>query len=419
MKSRTVITLWIIALVLGAIACIVQFGGDDDSTTRTKLAPGEKILPDLPIREISKVTLSQGKNKTQLTRLNNQEWGVAERGDYPINYEKLRNLLGTLGEIEVTQGYPADNQHFARFGLAEASEEEAEQGLHVIMETADGSKVADIFLGKYSGAGRAGGRFMRTAKDDTGVYAVGETFPGITATPEDWLDKDFLKIEKIKSIALSAPDDPAFKPWKLIRHPNTDGTVNENGQLKLADMTDKETMQLTSTNPLRNLFSYTSFQDLLTETKAKETANPDVKLKRSAVITTFDGFTYHLTFWPQKEKPKDPNADPRLPAVQPNYLLTVTVTADMKEKRTPSAGEKPEEAQKLDAEFTAQQKALKEKLAATAIYKNRIYQISQSTISPLQKTRSDFVKAMDKPTATTPPVRIPPAQPQLPTVPQP
>lgn len=407
MKSRSVIILWAVAIVLGIIACIIQFGGNDESGTRTKLEPGDKILPDLPIRKISKVTVSKGDESTQLIRINDDTWGVVERSNYPVNYEKLRNLLGALAELEVTQGYPAESEHFPSFGLAESSEKESEQGLQILAETADHSDVTHIFLGKFSGTSRSSGRFLRNADDNSGVYAVGETFPGITAAPKDWLSTDFLEIEKIKSISVSAPDDKAFKAWELVRHPNTDGTLNERGQFKLSDMGEDEVMQLTSTNPLRNLFSYASFQDILTEEQAKKSANPDAKLKRVAKITTFDALTYTITFWPQQEKPKDPDADPRLPAAQPDHLLTVSVTAKFKEKRTPGDEEKLDVAKRLDAEHAVMQKQLKEKLGNAKAFEGRIFQVSQSIVSPLQKSRADFVKSTEKSDATNPPSGIP------------
>jgi hypothetical protein len=380
MKSRTVIILWAIAIVLGITAYAVKFLGNDEQTTRTHLSPGQKLIQKLPIRDITGVTLSQGDDTTQLVRSDKkgeQEWGIAERANYPINYELLRNLLGALGELDVTQGYPSSSDHYGRFGLATKSDKPGEEALKVTMTGNDGTTLAEVFFGKYSGTSRTGGRFIRIASDDSGVYAVGETFPGITASPKDWLSKDFLKIEQIKSIALNAPSDPEFKPWKLVRHPNTDGSPNPKSQLTLDGMTDQEIMQLTSTNPLRDLFSYATFQDILSEKVATQTANPDAKLKRQAVITTSTGLTYTLDFWPQQEKPKDPAADPRLPAPQPSYLLTIKVTSDNKE--TPAPG----------------------------IFKDRIYQISQSTISALQKKRSDFVISKNKPSASTPPVRVP------------
>lgn len=416
MKSRTVIILWIIALALGITTSVVKFGSNDENTTHTKLSPGQKLLEDLPIREITSVTLTQGKKTTHLKKDSTQGWSVTERNNYPINYANLRNLLGSLAELEVTQGYPTGSEHLGRFGLAEESEKKSEQALRVTMTNKDGNTVADVFLGKFSGTSHVGGRFIRIASDNSGVYAVSETFPGITATAKDWLNQDFLKIDQIKTISLSAPADPEFKPWKLIRHPKTDGSPNPNGQLTLDGMTNKEVMQLTSTNPLRNLFSYSGFQDVLSKKQAANTANPNPKLKRRATITTYDGLTYTLDFRPQKNKPKNPDADDRLPPVQPSYLLTITVTADIPEKRTPVANETPEETKARDTAFATQQKSLKEKLTAAQALTGHIYQISQSTISPLQKKRSDFVKSKTNSSALTPPVREPATPPtDLPT----
>jgi len=58
--------------------------------------------------------------------------------------------------------------------------------------------------------------------------------------------------------------------------------------------------------------------------------------------------------------------------------------------------------------FAQQVKTLQSKLQAASIFKGRIYQVSQNTISPLQKKRSDFVKPKTT-TTTSPPVLVPPA----------
>ncbi len=408
MKSRTVIILWIIAAVLGITAYIIKFHPDNEQGTHTRHAPGQKLIPDLPIRELTAVTLTQGENTTHLVRSAKDIWQVKERGNYPANHDLLRHLLGTLSEVEVTQGYPCSSKHHGRFGLAEKSTEKGEQGLRVTMAGKDGSPAAEVFLGKFSGTSHAGGRFLRLVGDDSGVYAVGETFPGITANPKDWLSKDFLKIDSIRSIAVSAPNDPGFKPWKLVRHPKTDGSPDPNGQLTLAEMTDTERINLTATNPLRNLFSYSAFQDVLTAEQAAKTANPDAKLKRRAVITTYDGLTYTLDFWPQKQKPKTPDTNPRLPAPQPGYLLTIKVSGQTPPKPQAIAEEKPETTKARETAFAQQVKTLQSKLQAASIFKGRIYQVSQNTISPLQKKRSDFVKPKTT-TTTSPPVLVPPA----------
>ncbi|MGB1260422.1 MAG: DUF4340 domain-containing protein, partial [Akkermansiaceae bacterium] len=383
----------------------------------TTLSPGDKIFSSFPVENIATITLTQGEDSTQIVRTSQHEWGVANRENYPPDYELLKNLLGALHALKVTQGYPAKEENFGRFGLLESSETVGEQGLRITIKAKDGSTIADVMFGKYNGTGQAAGRYMRSYADTSGVYAVGETFPGVAATPESWLDKDFIKVEQLQSIAVSAPADPSFAAWKVSRSAVTGPTA----QFKLDGMSEKETMKLTSTTELRSLFGYVAFQDVLDAKTVQETSHPDAKLKRIATLTTMDGLTYTLTYWPQKAKPKkegDPEPDPRLPEVKPSYLVTLTTTANIQQKRTAAAGEKPEISKQLDAQFAAAKKATEAKLAAAKAFEGRTFKVSHSTIAPLEKKRSDFVKTV-RPSVTSPPVRVPGSQSPPPLAPLP
>jgi hypothetical protein len=355
---------------------------------KTALTPGDKILPDLPIRDLTKVTLNQGKDTTTLVRGDNNLWTIVERDNYPANHELLRNLLGALGAVKVTQGFPCTSTHYGRFGLSSESDDKADLGLHVAMFDSGNNTLAEAYLGKFSGTSQSSaGRFIRVTGDDSGIYAVGETFPGVYADAPTWLDKQFLTIGNIESIRLSAPSDPEFTPWEVQRD-----SIEAKTQFKLVGITDQEIMKLTSTSAFHSLFSYTSFQDVLNEPEAEKTANPDAKLKRQAVIKTFDGITYTITFWPQKEK-KQPAPDPEspLPPVQAAYLMTVSVSANLTETRAKVTAETPEESTQNDAAFKTRQELLKQHITLTKNFENRIYQIGHTMLEPLQKTRNDFV----------------------------
>ena len=390
MKPRTVAILWIIAIVLGLAAYFVKFHGNEENNNKTALAPGDKILPDLPIRDLTQVTLHQGKDTTTLVRGDNNLWTVAERNNYPANHELLRNLLGTLGAVKVTQGFPCTSEHYGRFGLAGESDDQADLGLHVAMLDAKSNSLAETYLGKFSGTSQSSaGRFIRIAGDDSGIYAVGETFPGIYAEAPAWLDKKFITIANIESVSLSAPSDPEFAPWEVKRDNLETGT-----QFKLVGITDQEIMKLTSTSAFHSLFSYTSFQDVLNKSEAEKTANPDTKLKRQAVIKTFDGMTYTVTFWPQNEKDQPaPDPESPLPPAQAAYLMTVSISANLAETRAKVTDETPEEAIQNDAAFKTRQELLKQHITLTKTLQGRIYQIGHTMLAPLQKTRNDFVSA--------------------------
>lgn len=376
MKSQTVIILWIVALTLGMAASIVRFGKVEDNSTRTKLSPGDRLVSDLPIRNVSKVTLRKGNETTTLVKLDQETWGIRERANYPVNYELLRNLLGALGEIQVTQGYPCEESQHERFGLTSSSgnNDLADQATIITIMTGDESVIEEVYLGNYTGTTRNAGRFIRVGSDQSGVYIVNETFPGVTALPKDWLNKDFLQIDQIESIEVSAPADSEFKTWKLIRESKADGSPNPKGQFILADLGKNEVMELTSTGRFRNLLSYSNFQDVMSIEQASASSVQDPRLMRHALITTYDGLTYHLDFEPAKKQVKSVNEDSRLPPAPPGYLLSINVDA------------------RADSTEPAKVSALEQKLAQAKLFTGRAYLVNETIVSPLLKKRSEFVK---------------------------
>lgn len=385
MKPRTVIILWAIAIVLGTTAYFVKFHSSDKKSIHTQLTPGEKILSDLPIRELTSVTLHQGQETTTITRDNNNLWTINERHHYPANHELLRNLLGALGQLRVTQGYPCSPEYFGRFGVSSESSDESDLGLRVSMSDASGATLADVFLGKYNGATRTTmGRFIRIADDHSGVYAAGETFPGVYADPAAWLAPQFFNISNIQSINLTAPSDPEFAAWKVNK-----ASPAAKDQFKLVGMTDQEVMNITSTGTFRSLFAFTTFQDVLSDVEVKKTSNPDAKLKRKVVIQTFDGLTYTITYWPQQTPTKKKN--PPTPPQQASYLLTVAITANLPNAKNKAPDESPADAKKRDAAFLAQQQKLKNHITLVQSFHGHTYQVGYTMLEPLQKSRSAFV----------------------------
>ena len=348
------------------------------------------LFQSLPIQEMHAITLTQGDEKTHLIRRENNEWGIQERDGYPIDYQLLGDLLGSLDTLNVAQGYPVSREYFKQFGLEHQSDDATKKKgyvdpITVTMLGKDGKTLEEITLGKFSGTTQVTGRFVYIAGDDSGVYTVQQTFPGVTADAKDWLGKDFLKMNQVRSISVSAPADSTFTPWELTR-------PNDTVPFKLSKIKEGEFLQLTATNVFQNLFANSQIQDVLDQARADETSASDVKLKRSSTIETFDGLTYHLEFWPQKQAEADADADDRLPPAPPSYHLTVKVDFNFPKERQKGADESPEDAKNLDQQFIVSQKAAEQKFNAAKAFEGRIFQIGYSHIAALLKTRSDFVK---------------------------
>lgn len=412
MSKAQVLTLWFIAAVLGIAVIAVKATQNTGTESVTAYDRGEKLLPDLPAREVSTVTV-EGPDESVTIRKEDNQWIVSERDNYPANTNMLGEFLNTLVELEAAQGLEAGTSYDSRFGMDNAASTAEDHGLHVTFNDANGKELAKIALGKNSraggadpfsmmGGGGSSGRYVRVHTDPDSVYVVEETFPRISAAPKDWLKEDFLRVKNIKRITLKATDDASFEPWSIVRS-------DVNGDFMFETLTDAEEMNTSATNPLKNLFSYGSFEDVVSEEEAAKLRNSDQA--RQVIINTFDGFTYTIDMAPKRAaEPKDEEATPPSTGDE-NYLLTIQVSADLPDKRSPAADEKPEDAQKKDEEFAKKQEDLKQQLAEQKKLEGRVFEVTKWSVNPVLKNRSDLVQAKTEPEpapAPTPPATTPP-----------
>ncbi len=111
----------------------------------------------------------------------------------------------------------------------------------------------------------------------------------------------------------------------------------------------------------------------------------DASAKRTAVIETFEGFTYRLNLVPVKG-----GGDA--------VLMTVNVSANLAKERKVEAGESPEDAKAKSEAFITRMKSLEEKLAKESKLNGRTFELSPSTVEPLVKDRSGLVAKAEAPT---------------------
>jgi hypothetical protein len=238
------------------------------------------------------------------------------------------------------------------------------------------------------------GRYIRNHADESGFYAVSEMFPSISAEIPRWLADEFISPEKIKSITLSqkGKDEPA---WKLVRDA-------EEAEYKLEGAAGSEVLDTAVTAPLKTLFSYARFEDVLPADKIAERTG-DAAAKRTATIETFEGFKYTITITPAKASATPPPAiaaDPQTPPpAADNQLLTVTVAAELPKERKKEEGEKPEDAKTKDTAFTERIKTLTEKLEKEKKLAGRTFEVSKSTVDALLKERDQLITKATPPPA--------------------
>jgi hypothetical protein len=387
MNKRQVIILWIIAIALGGAVGLVKLTQKDTTTSATKRTAGQTLFESFPAAEVAALEIKGVGGTVNIVRKDGK-WTIAERDGYPANSAYINDFLRTLSDLKVKRGMEAGPSFAPRFGMDEGASKAEDRGLTATFKDASGKELAKVSLGKniesgadpgpFGGAASVG-RYIRNHADESGFYAISEMFPSVSDEAARWLSDAFFSPEKIKSISISqkGKDETA---WKL-------GRDTEDAEFKLDGATGNETLDTTATTPLKSLFSYARFNDIIAPDKVAERANADEK--RSAVIETFEGFIYKLVITPSKAG-----------AASDDVLLTVSVSADLPKERKKEENEKPEDAKAKDEAFTSRIKSLTEKLEKEKALEGRVFLVAKTSVDALMKDRDQLItKAQPAPAA--------------------
>jgi len=300
---------------------------------------------------------------------------VRERNDYPANYTDITEFLLKVRDLKVGQSEKVGPSQLGRFGLASGDGTNA--AMVVDFKDQKAKTLQTLLLGKkhmrkspqpspygdMGGGGWPDGRYIK-AGPKADVVLVSDALDNIVPKPDQWLNKDFFKVEKVRSISVDFP--VATNSWKLSRD-------TEAGSWKLADAKPGEELDSSKTSALSNPLSSPSFSDVDTASKPEQ-----LGLDKPTVVTldTFDNFSYVLKVG---KKTND------------NYPLAFTVNGQFQKERTPGKDEKPADKAKLDKEFKDSLKKLEDKLAQEKNYEKWTYLVSSWTLDPLLKERSQLM----------------------------
>jgi hypothetical protein len=400
MNKRQVTILWVIAIALGAAVTAVKLSQNKSTTSATQRAAGQTLFESFPANEAATVEIQGATGNVTLAK-KDTKWVVVQRDNYPANISFVNDLIRSLSDLKITLGMEAGPSFAPRFGMDETASKPVDRGLTAIFKDAAGKEIAKVSLGKNIESGAAPspmggsnsvGRYVRNHADESGFYAVSEMFTSVSDEAPRWLDSGFISPEKIKSITLSqvGKTDPA---WKLTR----DG---EEAEFKLDGATATEVLDTAATGPLKSLFSYARFEDVVPAAKVAERAADG---KRTATIETFEGFIYSVTITPTKPgNPPAATGPDAAPPATDNYLVTVDVTATLPKERKKEDAEKPEDAKTKDTAFADRLKSLTEKLAKEKAFAGITFEVAKSGVDPLLKERDALITKAKPPTADAP-----------------
>ncbi len=367
--NRKQLTILIVLVALIGGAGLVLFNRQSNSWKPADAKLGQKLFPKLAVNDVAQIHVKQSGAELNLVK-QDDAWRVKERGNYPANFSQISELLLKAKDLKIGQSEEIGASQFAKLELLDPAKG-TNSGTLVEFKDQSGKATQSAILGKklmkkssrpseLGDEGFPAGRYVLLGDDSKNVFLISDALTELEAKPENWLKKDFFKVEKVRAIAMVSTN--ATNSWKLTRE-------NESSAWSLADVKPTEQFDTNKVSGVANSLSAPSFVDVAIDAKSAE--KPTL-----ATLETFDGFTYSLKI---------------VKASEENYSLNLAVSANLPKERTAGKDEKPEDKTKLDKEFADKKKQLEDKLKQEKELEKWTYVVAKWTIDPLLRDRAQLM----------------------------
>lgn len=374
MNRKQLILLVVVGVLLGGLALMFNRNREAEFQ-RPQSGLGGKLLGDFPTTDITHVRIRTRDGQVNLVK--EGVWVVEERAKYPAAFSDIADLVRKLWELKGVQSQKVGVSQWGRLDLLapDAANAGTNTAIRVELLGKDGKSVGTVHLGRQqmrdSGAGMGGfpvGRWVALPGDPETVYLVSEAFSEVQDKPETWLNKDFFKVEKLRSVSLVSTNEG--QSWSLSR-------TNETADWVLAEPREGETLDKSKISGLNWAFSSPSFSDVEPQDGP---ASKDAFAQPTRIqLETFDGFRYALEVGTQP----DPDS----------YWLKVQASADLPTDRVVPADETEETKAANEKTWSEAQDKLKEKLRKEQALGNWTYKVSKWTVDSVLKERSALMAA--------------------------
>ncbi len=339
---------------------------------------GANLLPPMKVSDVAKLRLQDATGEVTL-EVKDKVWRVEQRGGYPADFAEISSLILKLLEAKVVQSEVVGASLHGRLDLLapDKAAKGAKEGTGTLVELSDaaGKVLVSMVLGKVSlkkdpmnplpnaKDGVPAGRHILVAGKGDNVFVVSDPLEKAVARPGVWLTKDFFKIDRIKTLQLTADGgvNAAASSWKITRD-------EEWGQWKFA--TGGGQLHPSAAVTVNNAWSSLAFSDVVLDDKT----GADKAVTFTAL--TFDDLTYTVKLGPHT------NGD---------FVLRYTVAGTPPKTRKPEPKEKPEDAARLDKEFAENLQRLEARVMLEQARSQWAYVVPGKQVAPLLLKREQMV----------------------------
>jgi hypothetical protein len=281
------------ALTLGLVIVAIIYLTRGSSSDGLSLAIGTEPFDSLPAANVKGIVIRTSSTNSLTLRQVDGQWRIKERGDYPADKSMVDSFILNFQNMKVLRSFSATERQLPTLNLLPPTNQTAtsETAVRVELQDAQGKRIHSALLGKESSGPpalvttsvlMADRRFLMIDDDPKSIIVVDQTFSTAETNPQDWLNKDFFKIENPTRIAVTFPGN-STNSWHITEQDNN-GTMEWN----LADANASVKLDLSSAPT--TAFSSPSFEDVATPVQATPLDTNATRIE----IATRDGFQYSI-----------------------------------------------------------------------------------------------------------------------------
>ncbi len=170
--------------------------GRDATSTEGRLFEGlfERV------NDVRSLTVRSGDESVSLQR-DEGGWGLAERGGYPVPFDKVKELVVAVAQLEIDEPKTAKPENHAKLGVEDPSSPEATSSLLRLLD-ASGAPLAELVVGNA----RRGGVFVRRDGEDQVYLCKGTVAP--ETSPKEWVETELMRIggDRMQTVTIQHQD---------------------------------------------------------------------------------------------------------------------------------------------------------------------------------------------------------------------
>ena len=422
MKNKQLLIAIAVLVVLGATVFFTREDSGKSSSSTGSTKSSNQVIETLDATKLASISLTDADGSVTVNQTDDV-WTVTDRDGFPANFSDIQSLVNTVTELKILAKQKVGKSQLGRFELNDPGSEDAKDaGTKLELKDADGKVLQSILFGKESQGqadpsspfGPSGtGRYVLVGENTVGE--INETLSSDLKTdPADWLNKeDFLKVEKIKSIAVV--QSKAVESWALSRD-------KEGEDMSLVDSKEGEKLDSSKGNSAGRVFGYPSFDDVASKSAKSEDIGMDKAV--TTTIDTFEGYKYVVKLAKKEEDHyiSFTASGTRIPQEDERKVREPEV--DETKPREPGKDEKPEDKERLDKEHadslakliadrekthkdnqsklkTDRDKEFADNLAKLAKLEGWTFKVSSYTFDAIYKTRAEMMEEESDDTTST------------------